>query len=104
MGMTETKPLRGFLTQNGCEVVSNDGLIKICLSKRMVLPQDGIKQVGYYSLFFVQEDRHVWRMSSNAGDFYPTIKDFIIALRGSDEFSEAVRDLYNEMKENDNEK
>lgn len=104
MGIEEREALNGFLTQNGCEVISDDGKLKICLSKRIVLPEEGSRVAGYYSLFFIQEEQNVWQLSSSAGEFYPTINDFIIALRNSEEFSKALRDLSNEIKEKRNEK
>lgn len=74
---------------NGCEITSNDGQMRIVLTKlRTYL---GImEQEHYNSTYYINEDDG-WEKVDESHT-YTSISEFIRALDGAEDFTEAVRE------------
>lgn len=99
MGIREEQAEKGFLTANGCEAESNDGTMKIVLQKRIItqLGENPRKTIIYSTIFFVKDEGSWVRSDSDSSNF-DTVRDFVLALMQSPDFSEATRELNNQLK------
>ena len=103
MGIREEKAQKGFLTISGCEAESNDGTMKIVLRKRTItqLGENPRVTVGY-STTCVAKDEGSWVRSDSDSSNFDTVRDFVVALMQSPDFSEATRELNNQLKTKNN--
>ena len=103
MGIREEKAQKGFLTTSGCETESNDGTMKIVLRKRTItqLGENPRVTVVYRTTFFVKDEGSWVRSDSDSSNF-DTVRDFVLALMQSPDFSEATRELNNQLKTKNN--
>ena len=99
MGIREEKAQKGFLTTSGCEAESNDGTMKIVLRKRIItqLGENPRVTVMYSTIFFAKDEGSWVRSDSDSSNF-DTVRDFVLALMQSPDFSEATRELNNQLK------
>ena len=99
MGIKEVKAEKGFLTANGCEAESNDGTMKIVLQKRTItqLGKNPRKTVIYSTIFFVKEEGS-WSRSESDSSNFSTVREFVLALMQSPDFTEATKQLDNQLK------
>ena len=99
MGIREEKAQKGFLTTSGCEAESNDGTMKIVLRKRTItqLGENPRVTVVYSTIFFAKDESSWVRSDSDSSNF-DTVRDFVLALMQSPDFSEATRELNNQLK------
>lgn len=99
MGVREEQAEKGFLTANGCEAESNDGTMKIVLQKRIItqLGENPRKTIIYSTIFFVKDEGSWVRSDSDSSNF-DAVRDFVLALMQSPDFSEATRELNNQLK------
>ena len=99
MGIREEKAQKGFLTTSGCEAESNDGTMKIVLRKRIItqLGENPRVTVVYSTIFFTK-DAGSWVRSDSDSSNFDTVRDFVLALMQSPDFSEATRELSNQLK------
>ena len=103
MGIREEKAQKGFLTTSGCEAESNDGTMKIVLRKRIItqLGENPRVTVVYSTTFFAKDEGSWVRSDSDCSNF-DTVRDFVLALMQSPDFSEATRELNNQLKTKNN--
>ena len=103
MGIREEKAQKGFLTPNGCEAESNGGTMKIVLRKSTItqLGENPRVTVVYRTTFFVK-DEGSWMCSDSDSSNFDTVRDFVLALRQSPEFTEATKELDNQLKQKEN--
>ena len=100
MGIREEKAQKGFLTTSGCEAESNDGTMKIVLRKRTITQLGENPRVTVmYSTTFFAKDEDSWMRSDSDSSNFDTVRDFVLALRQSPEFTEATRELDNQLKQ-----
>ena len=99
MGIREEKAQKGFLTISGCEAESNDGTMKIVVRKRTItqLGENPRVTVVYSTTFFAKVEGSWVRSDSDSSNF-DTVRDFVLALMQSPDFSEATRELNNQLK------
>ena len=99
MGIREEKAQKGFLTISGCEAESNDGTMKIVLRKRTItqLGENPRVTVVYSTTFFVKDEGSWVRSDSDSSNF-DTVRDFVLVLMQSPDFSEATKELNNQLK------
>ena len=99
MGIREEKAQKGFLTTSGCEAESNDGTMKIVLRKRTItqLGENPRVTVVYSTTFFAKYEGSWVRSDSDSSNF-DTVRDFVLTLMQSPDFSEATRELNNQLK------
>ena len=96
----------GFTTDTGCEVYSNDQLLKIILQKQhnnSISIEGNESAIFYNALYYVKDGRY-WNKVDGGIGVVMSINEFIDKLRHSEEFTEAVRDLLNDLKQESNEK
>lgn len=86
----EEKPAKCVLLGNRCEVVSNDGQMKIILLKRKVFGQS--VEEYYVTDYYIREDDG-W-IITNTENSYKGVDDFIATLAETEEFSQAVQEYY----------
>ena len=100
MGIREEKVQKGFLTPNGCEAESNDGTMKIMLRKRTIthLGENPRVTVVYSTTFFVKDEGSWMRSESDSSNF-DAVRDCVLALSQSPEFTEATKELDNQFKQ-----
>ena len=99
MGIREEKAQKGFLTTSGCEAESNDGTMKIVLRKRTITQLGENPRVTVvYSTTFFAKDEGSWVRSDSDYSNFDTVRDFVLALMQSPDFSEATRELNNQLK------
>lgn len=100
MGIREEQAEKGFLTANGCEAESNDGTMKIVLQKKTItqLGENPRKTVIYSTIFFVKDEGSWMRSESDSSNF-STVREFVLALMQSPDFSEATKQLDNQLKQ-----
>lgn len=96
--------LFGFITSDGCQVVSNDRTIMICLSKRNTFIHGQSESETFLSSYFIRESGNSWVNTSNGGTEYMSIRDFLSAIRQSSDFSKAYTELKTELNKEDYEK
>ena len=103
MGIREEKAQKGFLITSGCEAESNDGTMKIVLRKRTItqLGENPRVTVVYSTIFFAKDEGSWVRSDSDSSNF-DTVRDFVLALMQSPDFSEATRELNNQLKTKNN--
>ena len=85
----EEKPSKCVLRDNGCEVVSNDGQMKILLTRHREF-SERVEQGYYVTCYYIYEDDG-WVVTSTKNT-YKHVGEFIDALRQTEEFSQAVDD------------
>ena len=103
MGIREEKAQKGFLTTSGCEAESNDGTMKIVLRKRIITQLGENPRVTVvYSTTFFAKDEGSWVCSDSDSSNFDTVRDFVLALMQSPDFSEATRELNNQLKTKNN--
>lgn len=103
MGIREEKAQKGFLTISGCEAESNDGTMKIVLRKRIITQLGENPRVTVvYSTTFFAKDEGSWVSSDSDSSNFDTVRDFVLALMQSPDFSEATRELNNQLKTKNN--
>lgn len=94
---TYTEPAKGILTRDGCEVYDNDGSVKYILRSINVF-NGKEEQKSYYLSTFVK-DGNGWVQSDNNAQSFLTISEFVNTIKPLPEFSQAVKQLLQEMKE-----
>ncbi len=86
----------GILYADGTlEVESNDRQLKITLSRLKVF-QDGENVEAFRSSYFVKEGLG-WASTIESAN-YKSAENFLEAIRASNEFSEAIRDIQEQKK------
>ena len=99
MGIREEKAQKGFLTTSGCEAERNDGTMKIVLRKRTITQLGENPRVTVvYSTTFFAKDEGSWVCSDSDSNNFDTVRDFVLALMQSPDFSEATRELNSQLK------
>lgn len=100
MGIREERAEKGFLTANGCEAESNDGTMKIVLQKRTItqLVENPRKTVIYSTVFFVKDEGSWMRSESDSSNF-STVREFVLALMKSPDFTQATIELEKQFKQ-----
>ena len=95
MGQTKTqiseqKPMKYIEHGGGCEVISNDGTLKIELHHATKM-EGAMENEFYYTEVYFLEDGG-WQRAINS-DTYRTKEDFIKAIDGTEEFTQAIKDF-----------
>ncbi len=93
---TEGKRPKFIRQENGCEMISNAGDVKIVLA-RIVSFSTEIEQEFYSTKVYIREDTG-WLLTNNTHN-YPSEDAFYDAIRDSEDFSEAVREMDSEETE-----
>lgn len=89
ISISEQKPSKLMVYNDGYEAVSNDGSMKIQLRHTVVM--DGSIESGfYYTVIWIKEDNG-W-IKTNGSKSYKTKEEFISDIRNAEEFTEAVKD------------
>ena len=91
-----TETLHGILNADGTmQVESNDRELRILLKRSVVF--DEVRQLEtFYTVYYVK-DGHGWQMTTNSGNF-KSADDFLAALRNTEDFALAVRDIEQQKK------
>lgn len=84
--------MKGFITNNGCEALSNVGHIKYILTKSTTFPESGMNQSIYVLRIFVHMDGNSWERA-DSGPTFLSIEEFLKTLSRVSAFSEAYKDL-----------
>lgn len=79
----------------GCEVISNDGTLKIQLHHATTM-EGAMENENYYTEVYIFEDNG-WLKTLNS-ESYRTKEEFIKAIDGAEEFTQAIKD-YESQKE-----
>ena len=87
---TQGKEPRFIRQEHGCEVLTNDRQVKIVLSRTVSFVGE-IEQTLYTTKYYVREGSE-WEQVNN-GQIYPSEDAFYNAIRGTEEFSNAVREM-----------
>lgn len=85
--------MKGFITPIGCEAESNDGKSKYILRKVIKFPSEGMEQTVYNMSLFVRMEGNSWEQTTNGGQSFLSVKDFIKTIANAPEMSQAYRDL-----------
>ena len=92
------EPLYGILNADGTlQVESNDRKIRIVLSHISVFDED--RQIDAFRSTYYVKDGFEWQQALNSANYNST-NDFLDAIRYSDEFMLAVRDIEQQTKHN----
>ncbi|MBR1527004.1 MAG: hypothetical protein IJ640_10180 [Prevotella sp.] len=87
---TQGEEPRFIRQEHGCEVLTNDRQVKVVLS-RTVSFEGEIEQTFYTTKYYVREGSG-WEQVNN-GQTYPSEDAFFDAIRGTEEFTDAVREM-----------
>lgn len=95
--MTETKVLFGVLMNDETfEVESNDRKLKIALVRVQTI-LEGQMQERYRTYYWVKDDKE-WQKVDNCA-FYDSPKEFLNTLDNSDDFTCAIADIRQQMRD-----
>ena len=78
---------------NGCEIISNDGEIKILLRHRMLF-NGSMEQEMYTTDYYIKEDNG-W-LKTNTSKTHSTIQEFMREISNTEEFTQAVSEYQNQ--------